>query len=183
MLQPPRPQTGPPIWIALINDLAASGKEFDLVLDDYQEVSDPAIHTGLEYLIEHMPFNLHLILLSRTEPPLNLAQLRARGQLLELRSPELCFDTTDAGSFFQDGMGLALAQGHVAALVEKAEGWVAGLQIAAILLQNQPDLSRAVQDFTGSHRHILDYLAAEVVERQPAHIQTFLRQSRSVELG
>jgi LuxR family maltose regulon positive regulatory protein len=124
-----------------------------------------------------MPDNLHLIIATRLDPPINLAQLRARGQLLELRAADLCFDTDQARLFFQDVMELPLPDGEIAALVQKAEGWVSGLQIAAIVLQNQPNLPQAVQTFTGSHRHILDYLAIEVIERLPESTQDFLCQT------
>jgi len=178
MLLPPRPQSGSTIWIALINDLAASGKEFIIIiLDDFQEVENQAVHDALGYLIEHMPDNLHLILATRADPPINLAQLRARGQLLELRAANLCFDIDEAEMFFQDVMGLPLAEEDVNALVQKAEGWVSGLQIAAIVLQNQSNLPKAVRAFVGSNRHILDYLAIEVIERPPESTQDFLCQT------
>jgi len=177
MLQPPRPLSVSAVWVVLINDLAASKKEFILILDDYQEVENQAVHEALEYLIEHMPGNLHLIIATRSDPPINLPLLRARGQLLEFRAAELCFNTDDAGLFFQDIMGMPLEEREVTALVQKAEGWVAGLQIAAILLQNQSNLPKAVQTFTGSHRHILDYLATEVIERLPGYTQEFLCQT------
>ncbi len=177
MLQPPRPLSISAAWIVLINDLAASHKEFILILDDYQEIENPAVHQALEYLIEHTPANLHWIVAARSDPPINLPQLRARGQLLELRAAELCFTGEDARLFFQDRMGMPLTEREVAALVQKAEGWAAGLQIAAILLQNQPDLPGAVQAFTGSHRYILDYFAREVIERLPGSTQEFLCQT------
>jgi LuxR family maltose regulon positive regulatory protein len=163
MLRPPRPLAGQAVWITLINDLAASEKEFIIILDDYQEVENQAVHEAVGYLIKQMPDNLHLIIATRADPPINLAQLRARGQLLELRAAELCFTTDEAGLFFQASMGLPISEVEVAALVQKSEGWVAGLQIAAIVLQSQSNLSQAVQTFTGSHRHILDYLAIEVI--------------------
>ncbi len=174
MLQPPKPSPIPKILVALINDLAASHKEFVIILDDYQEIDAQAVHDLLAQLIEHMPPNLHMILAARADPPLNLPQLRARGQLLELRAADLCFDSASARIFFQDAMALPLSGEDIHALLRKAEGWIAGLQIAAIYLQNQPDLSQAVQAFTGSHRHILDYLAVEVIERLPESVQEFL---------
>jgi LuxR family maltose regulon positive regulatory protein len=177
MLQPPRPLPSSAVWIALINDLAASAKEFIIILDDYQAVEDRVVHDVLEHLIEHMPDNLHLILATRADPPINLPLLRARGQLLEFRAADLCFNADDAQLFFQDVMGLLLSEVEVDALVQKTEGWVAGLQIAAIVLQNQPNLPKAVQTFTGSHRHILDYLVIEVIERLPGSTQDFLYQT------
>jgi LuxR family maltose regulon positive regulatory protein len=177
MLQPPRPLSGPAVWIALINDLAASKKEFILILDDYHQVNNQAVHDALAYLIEHMPGNLHVIIATRLDPPLNLAQLRARGQLLEIRAVELCFDIDEARLFFQDAMRLPLPEEDIIALVQKAEGWISGLQIAAIVLQNQSNLSHAVQTFAGSNRHILDYLATEVIQRLPESTQDFLSQT------
>lgn len=177
MLQPPRPLPGQTVLIALINDVAASENEFIVILDDYQEVEARSVHEALGYLIEHMPDNMHLILATRADPPVNLPQLRARGQLLEFRAADLSFTADDAELFFQDVMRVRLSKQQVDALVEKAEGWIAGLQIAAIVLQDQPDLARAVQSFAGSHRHILDYLATEVIERLPGPTQDFLCQT------
>ncbi len=177
ILQPPQPLPNPAVWIGLINDLAASHKEFVIILDDYQEVEARPVHDALEHLIQHMPDNLHLILATRADPPINLPQLRARGQLLEFRAADLCFTPEDAKSFFQNVMGLPLSEVEVEGLVQKAEGWIAGLQIAAIVLQKQANLPQAVQSFTGSHRHILDYLATEIIERLPGSTQEFLCQT------
>lgn len=174
MLQLPKPSPIPKIRVALSNNLAASQAEFVIVLDDYQVIEAQAVHDFLNQLIEHMPVNLHLVLASRADPPLNLPQLRARGQLLELRAADLCFSPTEAQSFFKASQALLLSADQVKALVQKAEGWVAGLQIAAIYLQDQPNLPQAVQAFTGSHRHLLDYLAVEVIEHLPGHLQDFI---------
>lgn len=177
MLQPPQPLSSMHAWVTLINDVAASEKEFILVLDDYQEVDARGVHEALETLVEHLPDNFHLVLSTRANPPINLPQLRARGQLLELRAADLCFNSEEARLFLREVVGLGLAEEEVSALVEKAEGWPAGLQVAAIVLQDQADLPQAVQTFTGSHRHILDYLATEVIERLPGAIQDFLYQT------
>ena len=181
MLHPPQPVPAQTVWTALINDLAASHKEFVLILDDYHEVESQAVHEVLAFFIEHLPQNLHLVLSTRADPPFNLPQLRARGQLLELRAADLCFSPADAKSFYHDLMDLPLADGEVEALMQKAEGWAAGLQISAIVLQNRAHLSQAVEAFTGSHRHILDYLAVEVIERLPEPIQDFLCQTSILE--
>jgi len=177
MLVPPRSLSDRAVWITLINDLAASEKSFTIILDDYQEVEERVVHEALEYLIEHMPNNLHLVLATRADPPMNLAQLRARGHLLEFRAADLCFNLDEAKLFFQAGMGQQLAEKEVNEIFQKAEGWVAGLQIAGIFLQNQPNLPKAVQSFAGSHRHILDYLGAEVIEHLPESWQNFLCQT------
>lgn len=177
MLLPPKPAPVSKILMALINDLAASPHEFVIVLDDYQEIDARAVHDFLAQLIEHMPGNLHLILAARADPPLSLPHLRGRGQLLELRAADLSFNTAEASAFFHDATRLPLSANAVDALLHKAEGWAAGLQIAAIFLQSQTDLPQAVQSFTGGHRHILDYLASEVIERLPAPVQAFLSQT------
>jgi LuxR family maltose regulon positive regulatory protein len=177
MLLPPKPAPVSKILLALVNDLAASPHDFVIVLDDYQEIDAQIVHDFLARLIEHMPGNLHLIIAARADPPLSLPHLRGRGQLLELRAADLSFNTAEASAFFHDAMRLPLSANAVDALLHKAEGWAAGLQIAAIFLQNQTDLPQAVQSFTGGHRHILDYLASEVIERLPAPVQAFLSQT------
>jgi LuxR family transcriptional regulator, maltose regulon positive regulatory protein len=177
MLQPPQPSLSPAVWITLLNDVAASEKECLLILDDYQELEAGEVHEALNFLIDHLPNNLHLILSTRADPPINLPKLRVSGQLLELRAADLCFTTDDSKSFFQAVMGLPLSEEETDALVQKAEGWIAGLQIAALMLQNQSNLPQAIQSFAGSHRHILDYLTKEVIERLPGLTQKFLSQT------
>jgi LuxR family maltose regulon positive regulatory protein len=181
MLQPPRPSPNRAVLTALVNDLAASEEEFLLILDDYHEIENHKVHEALGFLLDHMPANVHLILATRVDPPIQLAKLRAEGQLRELRAADLRFEEEDAAQFFRCAMDLDLSDGEVNALVEKAEGWVAGLQIAGLLLQNQPDPSQVVQSFTGSHRHIVDYLAAEVIDRLSLPIQEFLCRAAILE--
>ncbi|HSQ28203.1 MAG TPA: tetratricopeptide repeat protein, partial [Anaerolineales bacterium] len=177
MLQPPQPLSMTEAWIYLINELSASQKEFFIILDDYQEIQNQLVHDQLGYLLEHMPVNLHLVIATRADPPFTLPRLRVQDQLLEIRADELRFNAEDAKGFIHEVIGLPLSDEDAIALVQKTEGWVAGLQIAGIVLQKQSNLPQAVQNFTGSHRHVLDYLVTEVIERLPAATQNFIQQT------
>ena len=140
-----------------------------LVLDDYHAISAQPVHTSLEFLLEHRPPGLDLVLASRSDPPLSLARLRARGQLTELRAADLRFTAGEAAALLQQvASGEVLPDAVVTALASRTEGWAAGLQLAALSLRGQPDVAGFVAAFTGSHRYVLDYLAEEVLERQPA---------------
>jgi LuxR family maltose regulon positive regulatory protein len=158
----------------LINDLAALAAPTVLVLDDYHVLQGAAIHELLAFLVDHLPPALHLVLATREDPPLPLARLRARRQLTELRAEDLRFTTDEAAAFLGEVMGLNLPPAAVAALEARTEGWVAGLQLAALSLRDQPDVSGFITAFTGSHRYILDYLIEEVLNRQPPAVQRFL---------
>ncbi|MCL4299892.1 MAG: HTH-type transcriptional regulator MalT [Anaerolineae bacterium] len=161
----------------LINDIATNSCEWMLVLDDYHLIQTPTIHSALTFLIDHQPPNLHLVLTSRADPPLPLARLRARGRLLEVRAADLRFTPDEAKQFLNQVMGLQLSPADSAALEARTEGWVAGLQLAALSLRGLSDASGFIQAFSGSHRHIVDYLAEEVLHRQPEAVQTFLLQT------
>lgn len=147
------------------------------VLDDYHVIEAVPVHQAITFLLDHLPPALHLVITSRTDPPLPLARLRSRGQLAELREADMRFTLAETADFLNQTMGLHLAQADIAALDASTEGWVAGLQLAALSLQNQPDYNTFLQTFHGSHRHIFDYLAAEVFKQQPPHIQAFLQQT------
>jgi LuxR family transcriptional regulator, maltose regulon positive regulatory protein len=173
---------------ALINDLAQITHACMLVLDDYHLIRNPLIHQSLAFFIEHAPQHIHLVLASRTDPPLPLALLRGRGQLLEIRLNDLRFSDEDAETYLNTGIGLNLAAPSVAALNQKTEGWIAGLQMAALAMQdstpqnnaalsNQEKAADFVASFSGSNRYILDYLIEEVLNRQPEPIQQFLIQT------
>jgi LuxR family maltose regulon positive regulatory protein len=151
--------------------------EIVLVLDDYHVITTPAIHTALTFLLDHLPPQLHLAITSRTDPLLPLARWRARGDVLELRAADLRFTTEEGAAFLRQIMGLDLPAEAVAALETRTEGWIAGLQLAALSLQGLEDVSSFISAFTGSHRHIADYLAEEVLQRQPAHLKSFLLQT------
>jgi LuxR family maltose regulon positive regulatory protein len=165
---------------ALVNDLAEIPGAFILVLDDYHVIRNPAIHRSLSFFIEHAPAQFHVILLSRTDPPLPLALLRGRGQLLAIRLDDLRFSNEDAAAFLNAGMGLNLEAQAVNALNGKTEGWAAGLQMAALSLretaasQGRQRVEDFVASFSGSNRYILDYLIEEILNQQTTEIQGFL---------
>jgi LuxR family maltose regulon positive regulatory protein len=159
----------------LINDIIEQATDtFALVLDDYHVIEAEAIHQGMSFLLEHLPPHMHLVIATRVDPPLPLLRLRARGQLGEVRASELRFDLEEAGAFFQTVMGLDLPAEAQAALERRTEGWVVGLQLAALSLQGRSDVAAFLRAFTGSHRFILDYLTEEVFSRQPQEVQSFL---------
>jgi LuxR family transcriptional regulator, maltose regulon positive regulatory protein len=170
--QPPPPET---VMALLSNDLMRSTTgEFALVLDDYHVITAEPIHRALTSLVEHLPPQMHLLIATRADPPLPLARLRARGQLTELRAAELRFGAAEASAFLEEVMGLHLAQEDVTTLQTRTEGWIAGLQLAALSLQGRANASDVLSAFSGSHRFVLDYLSEEVLSRQPAAVQTFL---------
>jgi len=155
-------------------DPAHPKPSFVLVLDDYHAIDSVPVHKVLNFLIDHIPPQMHLIIASRTDPPLPLSRLRARNQLTELRSADLRFTLDEAAAFLNQVMLLGLSAADVAALEKLTEGWIAGLQMAALSMRGQEDIQNFVKTFSGSHRYILDYLADEVFDRQPEAIQTFL---------
>ena len=144
------------------------------MLDDYHVVTDEPIQRGMTFLLEHLPPQLHLILAARTDPPLPLARLRAQGQLCEVRTGDLRFEAAEVNTFLQAVMGLNLPPEAIAILERRTEGWIAGLQLAALSLQGRADVSGFLAAFSGSHRYVLDYLSEEVLARQPAAVQQFL---------
>jgi LuxR family maltose regulon positive regulatory protein len=182
--------TAPPpaeiVLTSLINEITALPGRIILVLDDYHLIEAQPVHDALAFLLEHLPpppGGLHLVIATREDPHLPLARLRARGQLTELRATDLRFTSSEAAEFLSGVMGLDLSAGDVAALERRTEGWIAGLQLAALALQGplsmqgRQDASSLIQSFTGSHRYVLDYLIEEVLEQQPEGIQTFLLQT------
>ena len=173
-LQSPQPPPAETILAALVNELAAVPNDFVLVLDDYQVIGAQSIDGALEFLLEHLPPRMHLVITTREDPRLPVAKLRARGQLNEVRVADLRFTPAEAEAFLNECMGLSLAAGDVAALEDRTEGWAAGLQLAALSLRGQKDAGGFIQAFTGSHHFVLDYLLQEVLQQQPAGVQTFL---------
>src|SRR5215207_9524361 len=176
LLGPPTPPSFEGLVTALINQLTAVTDEMVLVLDDYHLVDVEAVHASLGFLVEHRPPGLRLVLASRADPPLPLARLRARGQLVELRERELRFTPEEAAAVLREAVGpeLPLPDAAVAALVARTEGWAAGLQLAALSLRGQSDVVGFVATFSGSHRYVLDFLSEEVLDRQPARLRGFL---------
>ncbi|MCB0201332.1 MAG: hypothetical protein KDI03_14795, partial [Anaerolineae bacterium] len=160
----------------LLNDLATWDAPLLLVLDDYHVISDPQIHQALEYFLDHQPAATHLILTTRANPPLPLARMRARRQLTEIRVRDLRFTADEERAMF--GLAkLPLAEDVLRRLDERTEGWAAGLQLAALAIQHQPDPAAFVESFRGSHRYVLDYLAGDVINHQDEETRTFLRQT------
>ena len=178
LLGPPAPSSFQGLVTALINDLAAD--EAMLVLDDYHVIGSPQVHESLAFLAEHQQAGIGVALASRSDPPLPLPRLRARGQLTEIRAAELRFTPAEAAELLQHAAA-ALPDGSVAALAARTEGWAAGLQLAALSLRGQDDAAAFVAAFTGSHRYILDYLAEEVLEGQDKQLRTFLLETSVLE--
>jgi LuxR family transcriptional regulator, maltose regulon positive regulatory protein len=171
------PQPAPPeaVLSLLINDVAsAEGEHFALVLDDYHVIEALPIHRALASFMEHLPPQIHLTLATRADPPLPLARLRAHGQLIEVRAAELRFDTQEVSAFLHIVSELALSPEDIVMLEHRTEGWVAGLQLAALSLRDRVDVSTFLATFTGSHRFVLDYLSEEVLSRLDAPTQSFL---------
>jgi LuxR family transcriptional regulator, maltose regulon positive regulatory protein len=162
---------------AVINAVADLPHRVVIVLDDYHVITTEALHHAIAFLLEHMPPHLHVIVISRTEPPLPLARLRAHGELTEIRSGDLQFSVEEATDFLIRVMQLNLPPDAIARLEEKTEGWIAGLQLAALSLRGQPQPQDVVDRFSGSNRQLMDFLAEEVLQHQPDEIQAFLLQT------
>lgn len=165
----------------LVNELAAQPDEFTVVLEDYHLVENRGVHEGIAFLLDHLPPHTHLIITSRADPPLPLARLRARGELTEVRAADLRFTVDEATAFLNDAMELALSSEEVARLDSRAEGWIAGLQLAALSLQGREDAGKFIAEFTGDDRYIVDYLVEEVLERQSPDLRRFLLQTSILE--
>ena len=158
----------------LVNDLDALDDDIVVVLDDYHVIESTDVHTSVAFLIEHLPPQVHLVLASRSDPPLPLARMRARGELLEVRAADLRFTPEEASTYFRDAMDLDLSAHDVSALEARTEGWIAALQLAALSLQGRDDVAGFIAGFTGNDRFVVDYLAEEVLERQPPAVRDFL---------
>jgi LuxR family maltose regulon positive regulatory protein len=177
ILQLPQPPPPNVILTSLVNELSGLNAPFILALDDYHTIHTLPIHQQLTFILENQPANMHLILLSREDPLLPIARLRARRQLLEIRQDDLRFTHDETAELLQRGSGLSLGVEDITALENRTEGWAAGLQLMALSLRGCDDLQAFIQTFTGSHRYILDYLTDEVFVRQPPEIQEFLLQT------
>jgi LuxR family transcriptional regulator, maltose regulon positive regulatory protein len=184
LLQSPQPPAFPVVLGTVINRLAEREERLVLALDDYHLIENPAIHEVLTYLLDHQPPQFHLAIASRADPPLPLARLRVRQQMNEIRAADLRFTTDEAAAFLQQVWHIDLSPNHVAALEARTEGWIAGLQLAALSLerlQSEQEIAEFVDAFAGSHRYVLDYLADEVLQQQPPEVQTFLLHSSILE--
>ncbi len=169
--QPPPPEA---LLTVLLNDLTTISDPFVLVLDDYHVLAAKPVDQALTYLVEHLPPQMHLVIATREDPALPLARLRAGGHLSEVRAAELRFTPVEAAAFLTQAMGLSLPAEDIAALERRTEGWIAGLQLAALSLQGQQDAASFIKSFTGSHHFVLDYLLEEVLGQQSERIQAFL---------
>jgi LuxR family maltose regulon positive regulatory protein len=179
MLSAAQPQPPPieAILTALINEIASVPTTFTLALDDYHLIQAQPIHDALTFLLDHLPSNLHLVIITRADPPLPIARLRGRGQLVELRQSDLRFTLEEAAEFLNQVMDLHLSAEDVAALGARTEGWIVGLQLAALSLQDRADSHEFIATFSGEHHYVLEYLTEEVVRRQPGPVQRFLVQT------
>jgi LuxR family transcriptional regulator, maltose regulon positive regulatory protein len=169
--QQPQPEA---IWTALLNEVSVIPDHLLLILDDYHSIDSQPVDQFLTFLVEHQPPHMHLVIATREDPPLPLSKYRARGQLIELRAADLRFTPVEAAEFLNQVMGLYLTAQDIATLETRTEGWIAGLQLAALSMQGRDDIAGFIQTFTGSHRFVLDYLVEEVLNRQPEHIRSFL---------
>jgi LuxR family maltose regulon positive regulatory protein len=176
LLRSPQPPPVESVLTSLLNALIALPMDAVLVLDDYHVIEAQPIHHALTFLLKHLPPRLHLVIATRVDPPLLLARLRVRGALTEVRAADLRFTPEEAATFLTQAMGLPLEASQVAALEVRTEGWIAGLQSAALSAQGHPSesLGRFIDAFTGSNRYVLEYLAEEVLGQQGEAIQTFL---------
>lgn len=174
----PQPVDPAIVLAELFNDLLDwQGEDLVLVLDDYHVITGSSLHQILTQLIEHLPPSIHLILATRSDPPLPLARWRAGGVLTELRMAELRFESAETMTFLEHVMHLHLSPEEISALQSRTEGWIAGLQLAALALQGKADMANALAAFTGTHRFVFEYLSEEVLSRQPAAVQAFLLQT------
>src|SRR5436190_1970137 len=172
--QPPPPEA---MLTALLNEITTLPDNFVLVLDDYHVIDAKPVDMALTYLVEHLPPQMHLVIATREDPQLPLARLRARGHLTELRAADLRFTASEAAEFLTQVMGLSLSAADIAALEDHTEGWIAGLQLAALSMQGHHDVAAFIRAFAGDHRYIVDYLVEEVLQRQPEPVRRFLLQT------
>ncbi|MFC5139801.1 LuxR C-terminal-related transcriptional regulator [Actinomycetospora rhizophila] len=167
--------------VALLNDVGELSRDLVLVLDDVHLVTASEVHDGIAFLLEHRPPQLHLVLATRVDPPLPLARWRARGELLEVRAADLRFSAEETTAYLNGPMDLALSGQQVAALDARAEGWIAALQLAALSMRGRDDVGAFIAGFAGDDRHVLDYLAEEVLARQTQDVRTFLLETSVLE--
>jgi LuxR family maltose regulon positive regulatory protein len=177
LLDAPAQPTPKAVVTALVNELAARPGELVLVLDDYHLIESHTVHDSLAFLLDHLSPGMHVVISSRSDPPIPLARFRARGQLAELRAADLRFTLEESAALLGRVWELNLPEESIAALEERTEGWVTGLQLAALSLRGTSDPARFIQGFTGSNRYILDYLTEEVLEQQPEDVRSFLLET------
>ena len=177
LLQEPQPPPIETVLTTLLNDLDAISADVVLVLDDYHVIDAPEVQDGMAFLIDHLPAQSHLVIAGRADPALPLARLRGRGELVEIRAADLRFTPDEAAAYLNGVMGLTLTAHDVAALEARTEGWIAALQLAALSMSGRDDVAGFIAGFAGDDRYIVDYLAEEVLQRQPDHVRSFLLQT------
>jgi LuxR family transcriptional regulator, maltose regulon positive regulatory protein len=176
--------TQPPaeaVLSSLLNDLNAVSHDVVLVVDDYHVIDTLQVHDGMAFLLEHLPQQVHLVIAARADPPLPLARLRSRGEMVEIRAVDLRFTPDEAAAYLNEAMGLVLTAENVADLEGRTEGWIAALQLAALSMQGRDDVTAFITDFAGDDRYVVDYLAEEVMNRQPEDVRGFLTQTSILE--
>jgi LuxR family maltose regulon positive regulatory protein len=176
-LQAPQPPPIETVLTVLLNDLGTMAGEIVLVLDDYHVIDTGDVQDAMAFLLDHLPPRLHVVIASRADPALPLPRWRARGELVETRAAELRFTPDEAAVYLNEVMGLALTARDVAALEGRTEGWIAALQLAAVSMQGRADVAGFIAGFAGDDRYVVDYLAEEVLQRQPDDVQAFLLQT------
>jgi len=177
LLGEPQPPPIETVLTMLLNDLGAVAGEIVLVLDDYHLIDAAEVQDGMAFLLDHLPPRLHVVITSRADPALPLARWRARGELAEIRAAELRFTAEEAAAYLNEMMGLQLTAQDVATLEGRTEGWIAALQLAALSMQGRDDVAGFIAGFAGDDRYVVDYLAEEVLARQPERVHTFLLQT------
>jgi len=177
VLQSSQPPPTEAMLTALLNDITAIPDPFVLVLDDYHVIDAQPVDLALAFLLEHLPPQMHLVITTREDPQLPLARLRVRDQLTELRATDLRFTPAEAAAFLSQVMDLDLSAEEVAALESRTEGWIAGLQLAALSMRGRDDIAQFVRAFAGDNRYVVDYLVDEVLQRQPERVRSFLLQT------
>ncbi|MBK9747526.1 MAG: hypothetical protein IPO91_12190 [Chloroflexi bacterium] len=165
----------------LLNQIGQSGQRVVLALDDYHVIENPDLHRGMIFLLDYLPLNLHMILTTRSDPPFPLARLRARRQMTEIRAADLRFSLDETDQFLNQGRGLKLVHDDIAAIEQRTEGWIAGVQLAALSLRGRNDVKAFIQAFTGSNRYIAEYLVEEVFNQLTEALQSFLLKTAVVE--
>jgi LuxR family maltose regulon positive regulatory protein len=181
MLQSPQAPSAELLLTPLVNEISATTQPILLVLDDYHVIHTLPIHEQITFLLDHLPSNLHLVILTREDPLLPIPRLRAQGQMLEIRQDDLRFNESETTEFLKNVMGLEISPAQAEALERRTEGWIAGLQLAALSMQGRDDLFGFIRNFTGSSRFILDYLIQEVFERRSPDTRDFLLKTSILE--
>ncbi|MGH9889342.1 MAG: helix-turn-helix transcriptional regulator, partial [bacterium] len=174
LLESPQPPAIERILATLINEISAIDADFTLILDDYHVIDAQPIHAALTFLLDHLPPRMHLVIASRSEPPLALSRLRARGELTEVRAADLRFTLDEATAFLNHVMSLNLSPKDLAKLERRTEGWIAGLKLAGLSMKGRSDTHGFVEAFSGDDRYIADYLTEEVLQAEPEHIRRLL---------